>query len=99
MAPEYGELEVANDYLDDPEKLNAVLERQGYLFFRAVLDAGEVGAVREDFAAELRRQGFAAPGASEPVWTGKDLEELDDDRLYMLDYYPRQGQVFSRPCR
>ena len=62
MAPEYGELEVANDYLDDPEKLNAVLERQGYLFFRAVLDAGEVGAVREDFAAELRRQGFAAPG-------------------------------------
>ena len=89
MAPEYGELEVANDYLDDPEKLNAVLERQGYLFFRAVLDAGEVGAVREDFAAELRRQGFAAPGASEPVWTGKDLEELDDDRLYMLDYYPK----------
>ena len=86
---EYGELEVANGYLGDPEGLNEAFERQGYLFFRGVLDADEIGAVRSDFMAELGRQGFVAPGASRPVWTGRDLEELDDDRLYALDYYPK----------
>ena len=86
---EYGDLEVANGYLGDPEGLNEVFDRQGYLFFRGVLDADEIGAVRSDFMAELGRQGFVASGASRPVWTGKDLEELDDDRLYALDYYPK----------
>ena len=86
---EYGDLEVANGYLGDPEGLNEVFDRQGYLFFRGVLDADEIGAVRSDFMAELGLQGFVAPGASRPVWTGKDLEELDDDRLYALDYYPK----------
>jgi 1-deoxypentalenic acid 11beta-hydroxylase len=86
---EYSELEVANDYLDDPEGLNEAFERQGYLFFRGVLDTDEVGAVRADFMAELGRQRFVVPGASRPVWTGRDLEELDDDRLYALDYYPK----------
>ena len=87
MEPEYREFAVANDYLGDAQELNAVFERQGYLFFRSVLDPAEVGAVREDFVGELRQQGFAAPEALAPVWTGKDLEELDDDRLYTLDYY------------
>ena len=86
---EYGELELANDLLGDAGGLNEAFERQGYLFFRGVLDAAEVGAVRSDFVAELGRQGFVAPGASRPVWTGKDLEDLDDDRLYALDYYPK----------
>ncbi len=86
---EYGQLEVANDLLGDTDGLDEAFERLGYLFFRGVLDAGEVGAVRSDFVAELGRQGFVAPGASRPVWAGKSLEELDDDRLYELDYYPK----------
>ena len=50
---QYGELEVANDYLDDPKRLNESFERQGYLFFRGLLDTDEVGAVGADFMAEL----------------------------------------------
>ena len=50
---QYGELEVANNYLDDPKRLNEAFERQGYLFFRGVLDTDEMAAVRADFMAEL----------------------------------------------
>ncbi len=85
----YGEFQTANQYLDDSETLNSVFDREGYLFFRDVLDASEVQAVKNDFAQELQKQGFVKPGYSEPIWTGKDLVELDDGRLYALGYYSK----------
>ncbi len=83
----YGELQTANQYLDDSDTLNSVFDQQGYLFFRDVLDTSEVQAVKSDFVQELQRQGFVKPECSEPIWTGKDLAELNDGLLYALDYY------------
>ena len=85
----YGEFQTANKYLEDSDSLNSVFDRQGYLFLRDVLDTSEVQAVRDDFVQELQRQGFVKPDCSEPIWTGKDLVEIDDDRLYALDYYAK----------
>ena len=83
----YGEFQIANEYLHDAETLNSVFDQQGYLFFRGVLDTDQVLEVKSDFISELRRQGFVRPGGRESIWTGKDLDELDDDSLYRLDYY------------
>jgi len=45
--------------------------------------------VKNDFTRELQRQGFVRQSSNEPVWTGKNLEELDDEPIYNLDYYPK----------
>ena len=86
---EYGEFQTANDHLDDVEELDSILHRQGYLFFRGVLDAKQIQEVKGDFVRELERQGFVRPGVTDSIWTGKSLEDLDDGPLYDLDYYPK----------
>ena len=85
----YGEFQTANDYLDDVEALDAIFHRQGYLFFRNVLDTGQVREVKGDFVRELQKQGFVRPGLSEPIWTGRGVDDLDDDAVYRLEYYPK----------
>ena len=85
----YGELQTANEYLDDSDTLNSAFDQRGYLFLRDVLDTSEVQAVKNDLVQELQRQGFVKPGSSDPIWTGRDLVELDDERLYALDYYAK----------
>ena len=85
----YGEFQVANDYVDDIEALDSIFDRQGYLFFRDVLDTRQVEEVKSDFVRELQKQGFVRPGVSEPIWTGRGVDDLDDGALYGLDYYPK----------
>ena len=86
---EYGEFQTVSDRLDDIEAVNSIFHQQGYLFFRGVLDAQQVLDVKGDFVRGRERQGFVRPGETEPIWTGKSLEELDDGPLYALDYYPK----------
>ena len=85
----YGELQTANEYLDNSDTLNSAFDQRGYLFLRDVLDTSKVQAVKNDLVQELQRQGFVKPGCSDPIWTGRDLVELDDERLYSLDYYAK----------
>jgi len=85
----YGGFQTANKYLEDKNTLNSAFDRQGYLFLRSVLDTAEVRTVRDDFVQELQQQGFVNPGCSDPIWSGKDLAEIEDDRLYALDYYAK----------
>jgi len=35
----------------------------------------------------LQKQGIVKSGASEPIWTGAGLDQIDDDGLYVLDSY------------
>ena len=103
----YGDLQASNDCLDDAETLNRIFNQQGYLFFRSVLNVQQVQEVKNDFTRELQRQGFVKQSSSEPVWTGRNLEELDDEPIYSLDYYPNLldtnttqsffGQLFHEP--
>jgi ectoine hydroxylase-related dioxygenase (phytanoyl-CoA dioxygenase family) len=85
--PTLGRLREANAYLDDAAKLQQLWEDEGYLFFRSVLDRNEVERVKQDMTRILREQGLVKAGASEPLWSGADLEQLQDDDLYALESY------------
>ena len=62
-------MRVSNDHLADPAALEAAWRRDGYLFFRSVLDLDEVASVRRLIEAELLRQGIlvAAEGGGDGV--------------------------------
>lgn len=67
-------LNISNDLLDDPEALAAAWERDGYWFFRDVLDQGAVARLRGvymDFLAELGMVQRDDPNA---VHSGKSLD-------------------------
>src|SRR4051794_14063023 len=79
-----GAFSTANKLLGDPAALQAQLERDGYLFFRGVLDSRRVLEIQRDFVAVLAGQGAVQPHQPEPVWTGCGIESIDDDPLYAL---------------
>jgi 1-deoxypentalenic acid 11beta-hydroxylase len=82
-----GSFPVANDLLASAEKLKARLADDGYLFFRGVLDAGEVLAAKHDLIRALAKQGVVKPDTVEPIWTGAGLDQIDDVALYSLSSY------------
>ena len=82
-----GEFQTANHLLNDFESLNANFQEEGYLFFRNILDADAVLKVKQEFIQVLQEQGIVRAGASEPIWTGAGLDQIDDDALYALDSY------------
>jgi 1-deoxypentalenic acid 11beta-hydroxylase len=78
---------VANESLDDCERLHSTFQQHGYLFFRQVLDPARVLDVQRDFLRVLQDQGIVQPGASDALWTGASLGQIDDDALYGLRSY------------
>ena len=54
-----GELRTANHLLNDFEKLSALYQEEGYLFFRNVLDESAVLRARQEFVRVLQQQGVA----------------------------------------
>src|SRR5262245_57765165 len=85
--PALGELQTSNHLLDDVEQLCRMYREEGYLFFRNVLDTSAVLKAKQQFVYELQHQGVAKRDASEPLWTGAGLDQIDDDALYALDGY------------
>ena len=84
---ELGRFRVSNDALDDARQLKARLQKEGYLFFRDVLEKQAVLRAEADFIRVLQKQGIVKLGASEPVWTGADLDQIDDNELYAASSY------------
>jgi hypothetical protein len=71
------ELDVHNDLLGDPEKMNKVFHEEGYLFFRNVLDRDAVEAVRRKyFSILVDDYGVIDPGQTDPVWNGNDVSNF-----------------------
>src|SRR5215470_870603 len=71
------ELDVHNDLLGDPERMNAVFREEGYLFFRDALDHDAVEAVRAKyFSILVDDYGVIDPGQAEPVWNGADVSQF-----------------------
>ncbi len=77
----------SSEVLEDADELRRRYQEDGYLFFRGALDRDAVLRVRDDLAATLASQGVVRPEPNGPVWTGKTIEEIDDDALYALDSY------------
>jgi len=84
-----GELQTANHLLNDFDKLSALYHEDGYLFFRSVLDERAVLRAKQEFVGVLQQQGVAKQDETEAVWTGAELDQIDDDALYALDGYQK----------
>lgn len=67
-------LHTANDCLDDPARLKARWDEDGYLFFRGVLDQDAVARAQAGCVKALVDMGVVDPGATEPVWNGRSLD-------------------------
>lgn len=78
---------VANEYLDDFERLNTLFKEEGYLFFRNVLSLDEIFKAKRDLVELLQKQGAVKAGASDPVWTGTGIEQIDESELYALPLF------------
>ncbi len=82
-----GELRSANHLLNNFEKLSALFQEEGYLFFRNVLNESAVLRAKQEFVRVLQQQGVATGDESEAIWTGAGLDQIDDDALYVLAGY------------
>lgn len=79
--PPLGELKVHNDLLGDLAALDAAWTRDGYWFFKDVLDKAAVGRLRDEFVRELERQSVIdQPGEATTersvVYNGHSLENF-----------------------
>jgi len=79
----------SNPLLADHAALDRVWERDGFWFFKNVLDKDAVARMRRTFIDELVKRGVVDAGQDDPVWNGKDLtdfpvkfEPLHDKRVW-----------------
>ena len=87
----YQQMAFADELLDRPDELRDAYERDGYLFFRGVLDRAEVDRVAGDLLAALRAEALVEPPADgrQPArWSGRQLDAIDDRSFYEVPYYP-----------
>lgn len=69
-------LRVANHTVGTPAETLAMMEEDGYVYFRDVLDQGAVGRLRQRYMDVLVDWGVVDAGAREPVWNGADLSSF-----------------------
>lgn len=72
--PRMRELNASNHLLDNREALDAAWERDGYLFFRDVLDQDSVARLRGVYMDELDQLGVARKDDPQALYNGKSLE-------------------------
>ena len=72
--PRLGELHVANALLDDRKALDAAWERDGYWFFRGVLDLDAVARLRAVYLDVLRKLGVIDKDSTDAIYNGGSME-------------------------
>jgi len=82
-------LRTANHTVGDPAATAAMIEEDGYLFFRDVLDHDAVQRLKQKYMDVLIDWGVVDQGAVEPIWNGADIskfpvkiEPLHDARVW-----------------
>jgi ectoine hydroxylase-related dioxygenase (phytanoyl-CoA dioxygenase family) len=106
LNPPMGELNCANDLLDDREALNAAWERDGYWFFRDVLDKEVIGRIRQTYTDYLLDMGVAKMEGPSPRYNGANLTglpintpltKLNDAKVHkLLHEAPTVNAFFSK---
>lgn len=74
LVPTMREFKISNEYLGDQAALRAAWDRDGYLFFRDVLDHAPLERMRALLADYLDRHGFADRSDPQLRWNGKARE-------------------------
>ncbi|KHK89155.1 phytanoyl-CoA dioxygenase family protein [Novosphingobium malaysiense] len=95
--------EVCNDLLDDHDALEAFYEKNGYLFFRNVLDPDSVKEAREAMLAVAADEfGLVEKGDETAKWTGKAYPPGSEEKPCFsgiskrLVSYPRNQEVLAK---
>lgn len=70
------DLTISNDLLGDPDALQAAWERDGYWFFRDVLDQGAVTRLRSVYTNVLAGMGLLDPSDPQLFWNKAPLDAL-----------------------
>lgn len=76
LTPDMGELNCSNALLDDPEALAEAWDRDGYWFFRDVLDKDVIAGIRKVYVDYLVEMGVAYPTDPEHRYNGADYSSL-----------------------
>lgn len=76
LAPAMGELNTANHLLGDQAALAEAFARDGYWFFRDVLDRRVIGEIREQYRRYLVEMGVAEADDPEARYNGADYSQL-----------------------
>lgn len=76
LTPAMGEFNVSNDLLGDHEALKASWERDGYWFFRDVLDKAVIAKIRGIYVDYLVEMGLADPNDPEVRYNGAEYAHL-----------------------
>lgn len=79
-AEEIGELETANGDLSDRAALEARWKRDGYYFFRGIIEQGELDVLRAPVLAALKDARLIAPDADGPHYNGAGLAQFPTRR-------------------
>ncbi len=80
---------VSNEHLDQPEELRERAQRDGYLFFRGLIDANAIYALRRDFLDICQRHGWTHGGDAlmDGIRKGQPYMEGDADYWPVLDEF------------
>ena len=69
-----GELKVSNHLLGDRAALDAAWQRDGYWYFKGILDLDVITQLRHEWIDYLQRQGFIDKGVLENRYNGESFE-------------------------
>lgn len=69
-------LNESNALIGDRAALDAAWERDGYWFFRDVLNGPALQAFQSEHLAQLAEYGVVDPGAQEPLFNGGEMKDL-----------------------
>jgi hypothetical protein len=69
-------LRESNELIGDRAALDRAWDRDGYLFFRGVLDERAISRLRAAYLEEMTKLGIVEPGETNAVYNGASLEPL-----------------------
>ncbi|UXJ50233.1 phytanoyl-CoA dioxygenase family protein [Pseudomonas citronellolis] len=75
--PHMGQLKTANHLLGDREALKRAWERDGYWYFKDVLDKGVIGEMRKLWIDYLQRKGLIDSGVEDNRYNGSGFADKD----------------------
>lgn len=84
-----GQLKTANHLLGDREALDRAWERDGYWYFKGVLDQGVICEMRERWIEYLQRHGLIDAGVNENRYNGSGFEgkEITPEELARISEF------------